>query len=165
MHKSKNILGIDTGSTKIGYGIISRTTKNPQKPQLVDYGYVDLSSYKSESKRLFQLHLDIKHIIKKFKPESIAIEGIYYFKNSKTITPVIQSKGVILFTAEEANVKVYEYAPLQIKQTIAGYGKADKSLIEKLVKSSLNIASRIRPDDASDALAIALCHLRYLTSS
>lgn len=76
----------------------------------------------------------------------------------------MQSKGVILFTIAEASLPVYEYTPLQIKQTISGYGKADKKLIHRLIQSSFEIKSNIKPDDASDALAIALCHYRHLTS-
>ena len=162
--KNKNILGIDTGSTTIGYGVVSYN-KTPHNPTLVDFGYIDLKKHKDDNQKLLHLYKDIKEIFKQFKPYNLAIENVYFFKNAKTISPVMQSKGVILLAAAEANIKTFEYPPLKIKQTISGNGRADKSLVAELVKSTLGIKSRIKPDDASDALAIALCHLRYLTIS
>lgn len=159
----KNILGIDPGSTQIGYGVISYKNKDI-KPKALGYGYISLQSLSNHGERLLQLHLDLKNIFTQYKPECIAIESVYFFKNAKTFTPVIQSKGVILFTACQADIKVFEYTPLQIKQTICGYGKGSKAFVHKLVQSSLDIHSNIKPDDASDALAIALCHLRHLTN-
>lgn len=158
----KVILGIDPGSVTIGYGVISSNSKEV-KP--LGYGYISLKDYTLEGKKLLKLHEDLKEILDRYKPDNIALEDIYFYKNAKTFKSVIHSRGVILFTACEANIKVYEYTPLQVKQTISGYGKADKNFIEKLVQSSLNIKSKIKPDDASDALAIALCHLRHLTCS
>src|SRR3989338_2952387 len=104
----------------------------------------------------------MKELIKHYKPLSIAIENVYLFKNAKTFTPVIQSKGVIILAAAEAYINIYEYTPLQIKQTISGYGKADKMLVQKLIQTSLGINLEISPDDTSDALAVALCHMRHL---
>lgn len=159
----KIILGIDPGSTVIGYGAINYKKPN-SKPKTLGYGYIKLNNCPTEAKKLLQLHEDLKELIFKYKPHSIAIEGVYFFKNLKTFSPVMQSKGVILFTAAKANINVFEYTPLQVKQTICGYGRGDKKLIHKMVQSSLDIRSNIQPDDASDALAIALCHLRHLTS-
>ena len=159
---SKKIFGIDPGSTTIGYGVIHCNHKI-SNPTSVGYGYIDLKGHKSQEIRLLQLHEDLKKLLRLYKPDCIAIENVYFFKNAKTITPVAQSKGVILMTAAQLKIKVHEYTPLQIKQTISGYGKADKKLIHKLIQSTLNIKSNIRPDDVSDALAIALCHLRHLT--
>ena len=158
----KNVLGIDPGSTTIGYGVIG-CKGNGACLETLGYGYIDLKKYSGQEKKLLHLHKDLKELFKEYKPYSMAIENLYFFKNAKTITSVMQSKGVILLTAAQAGISVYEYTPLQVKQTISGYGKADKKLLQKLIKSSLNIRSDIRPDDASDALAIALCHLRHLT--
>ena len=160
---TKNILGIDTGSTVIGYGVIS--CQGSENPKAIGYGYIDLTVPKDPSKRLLQLYEDFKEILRIYKPECIAIENVYFFKNAKTIIPVVQSKGVILLTSALAQINIFEYTPLQIKQTISGYGKADKDLIHKLMKSTFNIKSDIKPDDASDALAIALCHFRHLTNT
>ena len=159
----KNVLGIDPGSTTIGYGVIG-FKDNIARLETLGYGYIDLKKHSGQEKRLLQLYKDLKELLKEYKPHCMAIENLYFFKNAKTITSVMQSKGVILLTAAQAGISVYEYTPLQVKQTISGYGKADKKLVQKLIKSSLNIRSDIKPDDASDALAIALCHLRHLTS-
>ena len=162
IRKEVKILGIDPGSTTIGYGVVSYNGKN-SKPSTLGYGYIDLKQCIGQENRLLQLHKDLKELIKQYKPDTIAIENIYFFKNAKTITKVIQSKGVILLTAAQSKITVYEYTPLQVKQTISGYGKADKKFIEKSIQVSLGIKSDIKPDDVSDALAIALCHIRHLT--
>ena len=171
MQEARNILGIDPGSTKIGYGVISYKCRsnflnppNGADPQVLGYGYIDLKNHIGQEKRLLHLHEDLKEIFTEYKPHSMAIENIYFFKNAKTFGAVVQSKGVILFTAAQAKINVYEYTPLQVKQTIGGHGKASKNFLQKLVKSSLDINCNIKPDDASDALAIALCHLRHLTN-
>lgn len=158
----KKIIGIDPGSTTIGYGVLSTNGKG-SKPIVTGYGYIDLKKHKGQEERLLHLHEDLKILLKKFKPDCIAVENLYFFKNAKTVTTVMQSKGVILLTAAQAGINVHEYTPLQIKQTISGYGKADKKFIQRLIQISLDIKSDIKPDDASDALAIALCHLRHLT--
>lgn len=160
----KTVLGIDPGSTTIGYGLISLNNYS-KKLKAVEYGFIDLSKFKEQEIRLLHLHKDIKELIIRHKPNWIAIENIFFFKNAKTITSVIQSKGVILLAAAQEKIDVIEYTPLQIKQTIGGYGKASKDFIQKIIQSSLEIKNKIRPDDASDALATALCHLRHLTQS
>lgn len=155
------ILGIDPGSTIIGYGVIGlKKSGVSSKPFVIGYGYLDLTEHKSHQKRLLQLHSDLKEVLDKYEPSVIALESLFFFKNAKTIVPVLQSRGVILLTAALKNIKVFEYTPLVVKQSISGYGKADKNLIQKIVKSTLNIERTIRPDDVSDALAIAICHSR-----
>lgn len=168
--KTKTILGIDPGSTRIGYGLISFNDRNKtffnnehEHISVLGYGYIDIKDLKSKGERLIQLQKDLNELLDKYKPDCIAIESLYFFKNAKTFTPVVESKGVILLTLASAGISVFEYTPLQIKQTITGYGKANKSLIEKLLRTSLSINSHIKPDDASDALAVAICHLRHLT--
>ena len=159
--KNNIILGIDPGSTVIGYGLISYEDKI-RKPKALDYGYIDLKSYNRQEEKLLHLNKDLKQILRKYNPQYIAVENIYFFKNSKTFTAVSEAKGVILLAAAEAGIDIHEYTPLQVKQTVSGYGKADKKLIEKLIQNSLDICSRIKPDDSSDALAIALCHYHHL---
>jgi len=160
--KTKKILGIDPGSTTVGYGVIEYSKGN-SNPTTLGYGYIDLKKQPGNENRLLHLHKDIKELFKIYRPDSIAVENIFFFKNAKTITAVSQSKGVILLAAAEEKIKVHEYSPLEIKQAISGYGKAKKPLIEKMIQSILGIKTRIRPDDASDALAIAICHMRHLT--
>ena len=159
--QSNVILGIDPGSTVIGYGIIRYENKR-QKPDVLDYGYLDLKGWSKQEEKLLHLNKDLKQIFRKYKPSYIAIETIYFFKNAKTFTAVSEAKGVIMLTAAEAEINIYEYTPLQVKQTISGYGKADKKIIEKLIQNSLDIRSSIKPDDSSDALAIALCHYHHM---
>ncbi len=160
MNANKNIiLGIDPGSTIIGYGVIS-CIKNKTLP--LAYGYIDLKSCSNSQDKLIHLYKDLNTLIKKYKPNVMALESLFYFKNAKTIVPVLQSRGVILLSAGINKLKTYEYTPLQVKQIISGYGKADKSLVQKLVKSTLNLEKNLSPDDVSDALAIAICHSRYL---
>ncbi len=155
------ILGIDPGSTTIGFGIIN-CIKHGSKPEVLDYGYIDLKNHKKQQEKLLHLRKDLKYIFKKYNPDFLAIENIYFFKNAKTFISVSEAKGVILLTAAEANIQTHEYTPLQVKQTISGYGKSDKKVIEKLIKTSLDIRTNIKPDDSSDALAIALCHYHHL---
>ena len=157
----ETILGIDPGSTTIGYGVIGIKNNN-SNPFTISYGYIDLKGNESQEKKLIRLYKDMNELITQFKPSSMAIESIYFFKNAKTFSMVLQSRGIILLAAAEKKIHINEYTPLQVKQTISGYGKASKVLIQKLVKSSLSIESTIRPDDASDALAIALCHHRSI---
>ena len=159
--KNNIILGIDPGSTVIGYGVIEYKGNN-RRPKALDYGYIDLKNHPKQEQKLLYLNQDLKEIFKKYKPSSMAIEKIFFFKNAKTFTAVSEAKGAILLTAAKAKIDIYEYTPLQVKQTISGYGKADKKLIEKLIKTSLDICSSIKPDDSSDALAIALCHYHHL---
>ncbi len=158
--KDNIILGIDPGSTVIGYGVISYEDKM-RKPKALDYGYIDLKNYRRQEEKLLHLHQDLKQIFKKHNPRYMAIETLYFFKNAKTFTAVSEAKGVILLAAAEAGIDIHEYTPLQVKQTISGYGKADKRFIEKLIQSALDICSKIKPDDSSDALAIALCHYHH----
>ncbi|MBI1859260.1 MAG: crossover junction endodeoxyribonuclease RuvC [Candidatus Melainabacteria bacterium] len=159
----KVILGIDPGSTTIGYGIL-KCNGNINQPEVINYGYIDLKGHLQQEIKLLHLYLDLQEIYNIYKPDTIAIENIYFFKNVKTANSVIQSKGVILFSAAKAKIKIFEYTPLQVKQTISGYGKATKKFVEQAVKFSLKINKDIKPDDASDALAIALCHYRHLTN-
>lgn len=154
------VLGIDPGSTKIGYGLLN---VNGKELSVLGYGYLDITGFTNKGERLIQIQKDLKELFSKYKPDCIAIENIYFFKNAKTFNSVVESKGVILLTAAWAKIKVFEYTPLEIKQTITGYGKASKNLIQKLIQSSLSIKEDIKPDDASDALAVALCHVRNLT--
>ena len=161
--KVTRILGIDPGSTIIGFGVIDGDKS--ARPKVIDYGYIDLKQYQTQQEKLFNLNKDLKSIINKFNPDTISVENIYFFKNSKTFIAVSEAKGVILLSAAIAGIKAYEYTPLQVKQTVAGYGKADKNLVQKLIQTSLDIRSKISPDDSSDALAIALCHFYHLGRS
>ena len=113
------IIGIDPGSITIGYGVIG-IEERAVSPTVIDYGYISLGGYNHQAERLLNLNKDLKTIFKKYKPQSVAIENVYFFKNAKTFIAVSEAKGVILFTAAKANIQINEYTPLQVKQTISG---------------------------------------------
>lgn len=152
--KSKIILGIDPGLANTGYGIICQ---NGNHINFIDGGIIKTENNQPIEKRLGKINKELKKIIKKFQPEILASEKLFFCKNVKTALKVGQAQGVILLTAEEMRLKISEFTPLQIKQAITGYGKATKSQIQQMVKMLLNLKEIPKPDDAADALAIAIC--------
>ncbi|MBI5077622.1 crossover junction endodeoxyribonuclease RuvC [Candidatus Falkowbacteria bacterium] len=152
--KKKIILGIDPGYGRTGYGVIDA---QGQKLTCLDYGVIETSAREKFKDRLNHLHQDLKKIIKKYNPEIVAIEDLFFFKNAKTAMKVGQARGVIILTAVQAKKEVVEFTPLQVKQAIAGYGRAEKAQMQKMVKVLLGLKELPKPDDAADALAIAIC--------
>ncbi len=150
------IVGFDPGIATLGYGVIS--VDNRGKSEMVDYGIVSTPKEENLAVRLCMLEKGIKQIIEKFKPDEIAVEELFFAKNVKTGIAVAHARGVILLTATKECGKLFEYTPLQIKQALTGYGRADKNQIQQMVKTTLRLKSIPRPDDAADALAVALCH-------
>lgn len=144
------ILGIDPGSERIGYGLIS---KRKNKINLLEAGILKIEK---EKPRLLEIKHQIDRLIKKWQPKILAIEKIYFMKNKKTALDVIQSRGVIILEAEENNLIIKEYAPNEIKAGITGYGLADKKAVAKMVKLLLNEPNLKIIDDATDALAAAI---------
>ena len=150
------VVGFDPGIATLVYGVIQ--TEKRGKPQMIDYGIVSTPKEENLAVRLALLEKGIKQIIDKFKPDEIAVEELFFAKNVKTGIAVAHARGVILLTAIKECGKLYEYTPLQIKQALTGYGRADKNQIQQMVKTMLSLKSVPRPDDAADALAVALCH-------
>jgi crossover junction endodeoxyribonuclease RuvC len=150
------IVGFDPGLATLGYGVIE--TNKGGKPKMIDYGIVSTPKDESLPVRLTMLEKGVKQIIDKFKPEEIAIEELFFAKNVKTGIAVAHARGVVLLTAVKECGKIFEYTPLQIKQALTGYGRAEKIQIQQMVKSMLGLNGIPRPDDAADALAVALCH-------
>lgn len=150
------ILGIDPGTATTGWAILEECN-GCVKP--VAYGHISTSPKNSVSERLKEVADDIEKIIKKYKPQESAIEDIFFFKNVKTAVKVSQSRGAMLLTLEKKNVKIASYTPLQVKQALTGYGRAEKKQIQLMVKNILKLKSIPKPDDTADAIAIALCHL------
>jgi crossover junction endodeoxyribonuclease RuvC len=148
------ILGIDPGVASTGWGIVK---KEKNQLQLIDFGVITTPAKLPLNKRLLLIHEDLTRLIKKFKPEKIAVEQLFFCKNVKTALLVGQARGVILLTVMEANLPLAEYTPLQVKQAICAYGRAEKSQIQKMVKVLLGMKELPKPDDAADALAIAIC--------
>lgn len=148
------ILGIDPGTAIIGYGVLK---KNREKLKTIDYGCIKTSANLSTADRLHKLHKELYLLIKKHKPNIVAVEDIFFFKNLKTAIKVSQARGVILLTAAKTKCKIEEYTPLQVKQAVHGYGRAEKKQVQEMVKILLNLKEIPKPDDAADALAIAIC--------
>lgn len=150
------IVGFDPGLATLGYGVIRKDDK--RKPEMVDYGVVLTPKDKNLPDRLIMIEKGVKQIIDKFRPDEIAIEELFFAKNVKTGIAVAHSRGVTLLTATKECGRIFEYTPLQIKQALTGYGRADKNQIQQMVKTFLGLKAVPKPDDAADALAVALCH-------
>ena len=150
------IVGFDPGLATLGYGVIRADDR--AKPEMIDYGIVSTPKDKNLAERLVMLEKGVKQIIETFKPDEIAIEELFFAKNVKTGIAVAHARGVVLLTAIKECGKIFEYTPLQIKQALTGYGRAEKIQIQQMVKTTLKLKGIPRPDDAADALAVALCH-------
>ncbi|NOQ68175.1 crossover junction endodeoxyribonuclease RuvC [Patescibacteria group bacterium] len=152
------ILGIDPGTAITGYGVIEN---NQGKLKAIDHGCILTDKKLKMPERLDLLGEELKKIIKKYKPQAMAVEELFFFKNAKTVITVGQARGVILFIGKNISKKqrldIYEYTPLQVKQAVVGYGRADKKQVQQMVKAILGLNEIPKPDDAADALAIAIC--------
>ncbi len=147
------IIGIDPGLATVGWGII----KKGKKDKCLGYGVILTKPCLVPAERLKRINNELNKIIRKYQPDVLAVENIYFFKNLKTAMPVSQAKGVILLTAAKKKLPVYEFTPLQVKMTITGYGRAEKKQIQRMVQELLDLKEMPRPDDAADALGVAIC--------
>ena len=152
------VIGIDPGTAIVGYGIIDY---DKNKYSIVDYGVVLTSKDLSTEERLEIVYNEIDKILKKYKPEFMAIEDLFYFKNNKTVA---QARGVILLVGKQNNIAMTSYTPLQVKIGITGYGKAEKKQVQQMVQKFLGLSEIPKPDDAADALAICITHINSLGS-
>lgn len=150
------ILGIDPGIATTGYGLIAE--KN-DRLNYVDCGTINTQPRDNSSVRLRLIYSEIKKIIVNHRPEALAIEKLYFGANSKTAMAVGQARGMALLAAAEMKLPISEYTPLEVKMAITGYGKADKKQMQQMVKNLLKLSFLPKPDDAADALAVAICHL------
>ncbi len=150
------ILGFDPGLATLGYGVIKKEER--KKAEMIDYGIISTPKEENLAVRLCLLEKGIKQVIDTFRPDEIAVEELFFAKNVKTGIAVAHARGVLLLTVNKECGRLFEYTPLQIKQALTGYGRADKNQIQQMVKTFLNLKSIPRPDDAADALAVALCH-------
>jgi len=151
---SKIILGIDPGIADTGYGLIEKGAGG--KISCVAYGSIKTKAGLPMAERLEILHNELEKIIKKYQPALASVEELFFQNNAKTAIIVGQARGVILLTCKKNKVPIVELTPLQVKQTIAGFGRADKLQVQKMVKLLLNLKEIPKPDDAADALAIAI---------
>ena len=155
------ILGIDPGVATVGFGVIE-SDRGTQ--QMIQYGAITTSAGLPLATRLVQISQDLEQLIAQFKPDEIAIEELFFSKNITTGIAVAHARGVILCTAERLQVPIYEYTPMQVKQAVVGYGLAEKHQVMDMTRRLLKLKAIPRPDDAADALAIAICHARSATS-
>jgi crossover junction endodeoxyribonuclease RuvC len=158
------ILGIDPGTATTGFGII-QSTKKSSDFALVDFGVVSTKKTSTDAERLKILADDIEELIKKFNPDAVGIEKLFFTTNQKTVMTVSQARGAILLICQNHKIPIFEFTPLQVKSFICGYGKAEKKQIQYVVQKTFNLKSSPKPDDAADALAIALCAGHHFTKN
>jgi len=157
MTEARVVIGIDPGTAITGYGLI-KESKNGDLTWLA-HGVITTESDWDEPRRLLHLYRSLLEILKDSKPDCCAVEKLFFQKNVKTALNVGQGRGAALIAIAEAGLQIGEYTPLAIKQAVVGYGKADKKQVQQMVKLLLNLKDIPRPDDAADALAVAICHL------
>ncbi len=149
------IMGIDPGIAIVGYGVV-KYEGNKFTP--MDYGSIRTDSSTGLSQRLLYIYNRLEEIIEKYKPDAISIEELFFNKNIKTALTVGHGRGVAVLAAARANIEVFEYTPLQVKQSVVGYGRAEKTQVQHMIKVILNLKKTPKPDDVADALAVAICH-------
>ena len=155
------VLGIDPGYAIVGWGVV-RYERGRFAP--LDYGAVLTPAGMDFSRRLEIIYDELLALIDRAKPEALAVEKLYFKNNQKTAIDVAQARGVILLAAKKRGVPLYEYTPLQVKSAVTGYGQAEKPQVMEMTRRLLGLSAVPRPDDAADAVAVALCHARSSTS-
>jgi len=153
------ILGLDPGTATIGFGIIE---SGREKHRLLDYGCIKTQAGTSFPERLKQIYQDLQTIVKAWKPEQVAIEEVFFSKNVKTAIQVAQARGAIIQQLALGPHQIAEYKPQHVKEAVCGYGKAEKKQVQKMVQLILEMDELPFPDDAADALALAICHANSL---
>jgi crossover junction endodeoxyribonuclease RuvC len=149
------IIGIDPGTATTGFGVLE---KNGPKIRAIDYGCILTPANTPLHDRLDTIFDELMEIIEKYQPDHLAVEELFFTNNAKTAIAVGQARGVILLAGKKKGLSVFEYTPLEVKMALTGYGRADKNQIQQMVKSLLSLSEIPKPDDAADALAIAICH-------
>jgi len=153
------ILGIDPGMAIVGYGLIE-AEKDSDDIVLYASGSIQTDKKSSDSKRLLEIYNDLSKIVETYKPDCVSVEQLFFFKNQKTVIPVAEARGVILTVLEKYGIPIYSYTPMEVKQVLTGYGRADKKDVEQMVKLALKNENIPKLDDTVDAIAIAICHWR-----
>ncbi len=155
------ILGIDPGIATIGFGLVEA---EGGQARMLRYGAITTPAGLPLSKRLYQIECDMESLIGQLSPDAISIEELFFNNNITTGIAVAHGRGVILYAAEKCGIPLFEYTPSQVKQAVVGYGKAQKRQVMEMTRMLLKLKAVPRPDDAADALALALCHARSCTS-
>jgi crossover junction endodeoxyribonuclease RuvC len=149
------IIGIDPGYAIVGYGVINYVKC---RYETLDYGAITTPAKTDFSTRLELIYDGVSSVVSRFKPEAMAVEELFFNTNSKTAIDVAQARGAILLAARKCGVQIFEYTPLQVKQAVVGYGRAEKAQVMEMTRLLLKLKAVPRPDDTADALAIAICH-------
>lgn len=149
------ILGIDPGYAIVGWGVLEY---NANKFRVLGYGAITTDAHTPFSLRLQTIYNDMCYIFEKYKPDVMSMEKLFYNNNAKTVIDVAQARGVITLSAQNYNVDIFEYTPLQVKQSVVGYGRAEKKQVQEMTRVILNLEKIPKPDDTADALAMAICH-------
>ena len=155
------ILGIDPGVAIVGFGVLEA---DRGRQQLINCGVITTPAHTQLSSRLDLIYQDMKQLIDAFQPDVMAVEELFFDKNITTGIAVAHGRGVILLSCQQAGLRIYEYTPLQVKQAVVGYGRAEKKQVMDMVRRILGLSAPPKPDDAADAVALALCHARSSTS-
>ncbi len=150
------VIGIDPGLALMGFGVVE---SDGYRFKMLDYGVIDTPAHTPDSDRLLMLWQGLNQLFEKYKPDAVSIEELFFNKNVKTAISVGQARGVAILAVKSNNIPLFEYTPLQAKQAVVGYGRAEKKQIQMMVKTILNLKEIPKPDDAADALAIAITHI------
>ena len=153
------ILGIDPGMAIVGYGMIG---VNKDNIELLTSGSIQTDKKLDDSKRLLEIYNDLSQIVEKYQPDCASVEQLFFFKNQKTIIPVAEARGVILTVLEKFKIPTFSYTPMEVKQVLTGYGRAEKKEVEQMVRITLGAKELPKLDDTVDAIAIAICHSRSI---
>ena len=155
-------LGIDPGLATVGFGVVERVRGNDFNA--IEYGAILTKANLSVEDRLCEIYDNVNELCRTFRPDAVSVEKLFFNTNEKTAINVAEARGVILLALKKNNIPIYEYTPLQIKQALTGYGRAEKKQIMYMVKTLLKLEKEPKPDDTADALAAAICHI-YSSSS
>jgi len=150
------VLGIDPGMAIVGYGVVEKKNRILRP---IDYGAITTPPTMEIPQRLVTIYDAVQELIARFRPDEVAIEELFFNKNVKTAITVGHARGVAVLAAAKTGLDLYEYTPLQVKQSVVGYGRAEKSQVQQMVKALLGLKEIPKPDDAADALAVAICHI------
>ncbi len=153
---SSSILGIDPGTAITGYGVV---TEVEGSAQALAYGVIRTPAHQPLPHRLVTIYAELNALLDRYQPRAVAVEEVFFSKNARTALSVGHARGVVLLAVAQRNIPLFHYKPTQVKQAVTGYGGADKRQVQEMVRMLLGLEEIPRPDDAADALAIALCHL------
>ena len=153
------ILGIDPGMAIVGYGLIETEQDNIQ---LLTSGSIQTDKKLDDSRRLLEIFNDLSSLVEQFQPDCASVEQLFFFKNQKTVIPVAEARGVILTVLEKYGIPTYSYTPMEVKQVLTGYGRAEKKEVDRMVHIALGVEELPKLDDTVDAIAIAICHSRNI---